>query len=80
MPVVEKLVEQLQQADILHLDETHWYKLGKLHWLWVAVTTKTALSVIETCRLRQVNPWNYIAEVLGLARKGISPPTFPADT
>jgi hypothetical protein len=38
------------------------------------------LSVIETCRLRQVNPWNYIAEVLGLARKGISPPLFPAGT
>jgi IS1 family transposase len=249
VPVVEKLVEQLQQADILHLDETHWYESGKLHWLWVAVTTKTAvfhigsrrkeelshlvqeafmgwlvsdgyavyrshlkrqrcvahlirkavaitgainqkaaqigqwilddlreliatiasasednrlirklqarlrrachlgkkadhqklqalakeifndwdavvafvhhpelprtnneaeralrhaviarqigfgtrtsegslaysslLSVIETCRLRQVNPWNYIAEVLGLARKGISPPIFPAGT
>lgn len=38
------------------------------------------LSIIETCRLRQVNPWNYIAEVIGLARKGISPPTFPAGT
>ena len=36
------------------------------------------LSVIETCRLRQVNPWTYIAEVIGLARKGMSPPTFPA--
>jgi IS1 family transposase len=43
MPVVEELVEQLQQADILHLDETHWYESGKLHWLWVAVTTKTAV-------------------------------------
>lgn len=36
------------------------------------------LSVIETCRLRQVNPWNYIAEVIALARRGISPPNFPA--
>ncbi len=35
VPVVEELVEQLQQADILHLDETHWYESGKLHWLWV---------------------------------------------
>ncbi len=43
VPVVEELVEQLQQADILHLDETHWYESGKLHWLWVAVTTKTAV-------------------------------------
>lgn len=249
MPVVKELVEQLQKADILHLDETHWYESGKLYWLWVAVTSSTAvfhigsrrkeelshlvpsafmgwlvsdgygayrshpkrqrclahlirkavaitgsidqkaaqigqwilddlreliaiiayekennrlirklqarlrrachlgkkadhqklqalakeifndwdavvafvhhpelpptnneaeralrhaviarqigfgtrtsegslaysslLSIIETCRLRQVNPWNYIAEVIGLARKGISPPTFPAGT
>ncbi len=36
------------------------------------------LSVIETCRLRQVNPWTYIANVIALARKGITPPTFPA--
>jgi transposase len=41
--VVEELVEQLQQEDILHLDETHWYESGKLHWLWVAVSTKTAV-------------------------------------
>ncbi len=34
------------------------------------------LSVIETCRLRQVNPWTYIASVIALARKGrSSPPT-----
>ena len=32
------------------------------------------LSVTETCRLRQINPWTYIAEVLALARKGIEPP------
>jgi transposase len=43
VPVVEELVEQLQQADILHLDETHWYESGRLHWLWVAVSTKTAV-------------------------------------
>lgn len=43
VPVVEELVEQLQQANILHLDETHWYESGKLHWLWVAVSTKTAV-------------------------------------
>ena len=34
------------------------------------------LSVIETCRLRQVNPWIYIASVIAWARKGrSSPPT-----
>ena len=43
VPVVEKLVEELQQSDLLHLDETHWYERGKLHWLWVAINTKTAV-------------------------------------
>ena len=35
------------------------------------------LSVIETCRLREINPGTYIAEVLALARLGLSPPPFP---
>ncbi len=35
------------------------------------------LSVIETCRLRQVNPWKYISSVIKLARKGLSPPLLP---
>ena len=32
------------------------------------------LSVIETCRLRQVEPWQYISGVVKLARQGLSPP------
>ncbi len=55
MPVVEELVEQLQQADILHLDETHWYESGKLHWLWVAVTTKTAVFHIGSRRKEELS-------------------------
>jgi hypothetical protein len=35
------------------------------------------LSVIETCRLREINPWTYIASVLANARQGLSPPPFP---
>ncbi|MDJ0589274.1 MAG: hypothetical protein QNJ72_04650 [Pleurocapsa sp. MO_226.B13] len=34
------------------------------------------LSVIETCRLREINPWITIAEVLALARQGLAPPPF----
>ncbi len=34
------------------------------------------LSVIETCRLRQVSPWTYIANVIRLARQGLSPPAI----
>jgi IS1 family transposase len=35
------------------------------------------LSVIETCRLRQINPWKYLGCVIQLARQGLSPPPFP---
>ena len=38
----------------------------------------SVLSVIETCRLRKVDPWSYIAQVLAQARKGILPPRIPA--
>lgn len=55
VPVVEELVEQLQQADILHLDETHWCESGKLHWLWVAVTTKTAVFHIGSRRKEELS-------------------------
>ena len=55
VPVVEELVAQLQQADILHLDETHWYESGKLHWLWVAVTTKTAVFHIGSRRKEELS-------------------------
>ena len=55
VPVVESLVEQLQKADILHLDETHWYERGKLHWLWVAVSTKTAVFHIGSRRQEELS-------------------------
>ena len=42
-----------------------------------SLAKSSLLSVIETCRLRQINPWNYIAQVIAKARKGISPPLFP---
>lgn len=38
------------------------------------------LSVIETCRLRVLNPWSYIAEVLAKARQGFDPPPFPVSS
>lgn len=55
VPVVEELVEQLQQANILHLDETHWYESGQLHWLWVAVTTSTAVFHIGSRRKEELS-------------------------
>jgi hypothetical protein len=36
------------------------------------------LSVMETCKRRGINPWDYIAKVIACARKGITPPPMPA--
>ena len=55
VPVVKELVEQLQKADILHLDETHWYERGKLHWLWVAINTETAVFHIGSRRKEELS-------------------------
>jgi transposase len=35
-------------------------------------------SVIDTCRLRQVNPWPYLAEVMAKRRQGEPAPPLPA--
>jgi len=35
------------------------------------------LSIIETCRLRNQDPWSYIAQTIALARKGIAPLPIP---
>ena len=53
--VVEKLVVELQQSDLLHLDETHWYERGKLHWLWVAINRKTAVFHIGSRRKEELS-------------------------
>ena len=39
----------------LMASETHWYERGKLHWLWVAVTTKTAVFYIGSRRKEELS-------------------------
>jgi transposase len=36
------------------------------------------LSVIQTCRLRDVDPWSYIAQTIARARKGLDPLPIPS--
>ena len=36
------------------------------------------LSVVESCKRRGINPWDYIAEVIACGRKGIAPPPMPS--
>ncbi len=47
-PVVDQLIEELQEADIVHLDETPWYENGFFKWLWVAISEFTAVYHIGT--------------------------------
>ena len=47
-PVVEELVQELQEEEIVHLDETPWYEKGCLKWLWVAISTRVAVFYIGT--------------------------------
>ncbi len=42
-PVVEELIEELQKAQVIHIDETPWYEKGKYCWLWVAITSTIAV-------------------------------------
>ena len=37
-------------------------------------------SVIETCRLRKISPWRYLARVIDAARSGFSLPSLPEFT
>ena len=40
-------------------------------------TYAVLLSVIETCRLRDLNPWTYMAQVITCRRKGLDAPLIP---
>jgi len=47
-PVVEQLVEELQEQEIVNLDETPWYEKGRFKWLWVAISKRVAVFYIGT--------------------------------
>jgi IS1 family transposase len=49
-PVVERLIEDVRAAQIVHLDETPWYQRGVLLWMWVAVTATTIVYRIGSRR------------------------------
>lgn len=53
-PVVDELIEELQSAEIIHLDETPWYEKGKYRWLWVAITQTIAVYHIGSRRKEEL--------------------------
>jgi transposase len=45
-PVAEKITEAINQADLLHADETGWKEKKKSLWLWVFITVNTCLFMV----------------------------------
>jgi hypothetical protein len=42
-PIVEGLIEDLRRCGIINADETPWPQRGHLRWLWVALSSTTAV-------------------------------------
>ena len=57
-PVEEQLIEEIQQSELLHADETGWKENGRLVWLWVLITPKVTLFLIGR------RSWDVIADIL----------------
>jgi transposase len=45
-PLEEEMVKDIEQAVLLHVDETPWKEAGKPFWLWVFVASFTALFFV----------------------------------
>ncbi len=53
-PVVEKLIEEVRAAEIVHVDETPWYQKGDLRWMWVLVTATAIVFHIGSRRKEEL--------------------------
>jgi transposase len=53
-PIVEGLIEDLRQCGVLNVDETPWPQRGSLRWLWVALSSTTAIFKIASRRAEEV--------------------------
>jgi transposase len=52
-PAYEKIGETARSDKVGYVDETSWFKAGKLHWLWVMVTASVALYLVHPNRSRK---------------------------
>lgn len=53
-PVVEGLIEDLRQCGVINADETPWPQRGHLRWLWVALSSTTAVFKIASRRAEEI--------------------------
>jgi len=49
-PAYDKIAQTARNQDVGYIDETSWFKCGKLQWLWVMVTATVALYLVHPKR------------------------------
>lgn len=49
-PAYDKIAETARNQQVGYIDETSWFKCGKLQWLWVMVTATVALYLVHPKR------------------------------
>ena len=52
-PAYNKIAETARCEKVGYIDETSWFKAGKLQWLWVMVTASAALYLVHPRRSRE---------------------------
>jgi hypothetical protein len=53
-PIVEGLIEDLRLCGIINADETPWPQRGHLRWLWVALSSTTAVFKIGSRKAEEI--------------------------
>lgn len=49
-PAYDKIAQTAHDQQVAYIDETSWFKCGKLQWLWVMVTSVAALYLVHPKR------------------------------
>jgi len=52
-PAYERIGQLARSEPVGYIDETSWFKAGKLHWLWVMVTAGVAVYLVHPRRSRE---------------------------
>jgi transposase len=52
-PAYEQIGQVARTETVGYIDETGWFKTGKLHWLWVMATVNVALYLVHPRRSRE---------------------------
>jgi hypothetical protein len=53
-PIVEGLIDDLRKSGIINADETPWPQRGRPRWLWVALSSTTAIFKIASRRAEEI--------------------------